>query len=324
MDKKKMSAGRISNYVILILFIVLVLIPFTNNTFSIFLFTRSFFYCLMAMGFTYILGWGGLSLMSVAFMYGIGCYSLAILNVKAKIPYWPAFLLSILIILAFCLIYSLTLLHAKGTAFLVVTLIAAQSINMIAKQWVSLTGGTNGINGLKVGSFFGIPLTSRTAKYYFFLIFAFVFYIFFKRLSYSPLALNLRGCRDEEKKVSSMGINTLVIRYVSIVVALFASGISGLLSVSYYTHVSSEMISMSTAIMVLFMSLLGGRGKIEGAMLGSVLYVLIEDLLSSWTDRYKMFIGIMFIIIVLFMPDGIFGIRFGKKGGNVGATAQKA
>ena len=309
----KLVPGAATNLIMLVLIILLALVPATNSNFMIFLFTRTFFYSLMAFGLTYILGWGGLSLMAVAFMYGIGCYSLAILQVKVGFTYWAAFGLSLLIILAISMIYTLTLLHAKGTTFMVITLIAAQSVNMIGKQWVSLTGGTNGINGLKLGTFFGIPLTGRIAKYYFFMAFAVGFYIFFKRLSYSPLALCLRGCRDEEKKVGSMGINKLSIRYVSIVIALFVSGIAGLLSVSYYTHVSADMISMSTAIMVLFMTLLGGSGQIEGALLGAVLYILIEDMLSTWTDRYKMFIGILFIIIVLFMPNGIFGLKFGKR-----------
>lgn len=324
MKNGRLAPGAGTNIVMLILIILLALVPAMNSNFMIFLFTRTFFYSLMAFGLTFILGWGGLSLMAVAFMYGIGCYSLAILQVKVGFTYWAAFGLSLLVILAISLVYTLTLLHAKGTAFMVITLIAAQSINMIGKQWVSLTGGTNGINGLELGSFFGIPLTSRTAKYYFFMAFAVLFYIFFKRMSYSPLALCLRGCRDEEKKVGSMGINKLAIRYVAIVIALFVSGIAGLLSVSYYTHVSADMISMSTAIMVLFMSMLGGAGRIEGALLGSVLYILIEDALSSWTDRYKMFIGILFIVIVLFMPNGIFGIRFGKKNRESSATAQKA
>ena len=161
----KLVPGASTNLIMLIIIVALALLPLTNNSFMIFLFTRTFFYSLMAFGLTYILGWGGLSLMAVAFVYGIGCYSLAILQVKVGFSYWTAFGLSLLIILGITMIYTLTLLHAQGTTFMVITLIAAQSVNMIGKQWVSLTGGTNGINGLRLGSFFGIPLTSRTAKY---------------------------------------------------------------------------------------------------------------------------------------------------------------
>jgi branched-chain amino acid transport system permease protein len=88
------------------------------------------------------------------------------------------------------------------------------------------------------------------------------------------------------------------------------AGVAGALSAYFYGLIAPDMLNLNACVMVLFIALLGGVNRLEGALVGALVYVLLEDFFSQYTERYQTIMGIFFVLIVLFLPNGIVGSKF--------------
>lgn len=293
--------------------VLLIAFPSFLPSFYVFLGTKILFLGLAAMSLVLIYGYGGmLSFAQVGFL-GITGYIIGIMTVSHGMDYGVAVLLAVVVSVGIGAGFGLVAIRTRGNYFLMMTLAFGQLLYLAALQWVEVTGGFNGITGIAVPSIFGFSQKDSNVIYYLVLAVVGACFLLLKRIVVSPYGLALQGARDNEKKLAALGYNAQMIRLIVVILSALFASIAGVLSTTFYSMIAPDMLNLSVSVTILFMVLIGGSKKFEGALLGSLIFIILQDVTSQYTERYNTIIGICFIIVVLFMPNGILGLKFRDK-----------
>lgn len=309
-----MSAAKLVLYGVLA--VAVLTLPYWVPRFQVFLAIRVLFLGLASMSFVLLAGFGGMiSLAQVAF-YGIAGYVVGIGSVYHGWPFGVAVPLALLAAVILGILFGFIAARSSGLYFLMMTLAMGQLMYNAAMQWASLTGGYNGINGIPSPELFGIAFDTNRSYYYFTLLPVVLAYLALRRIVRSPFGIALQGIRDGERRMAALGFDTRLHKHVAIVVSSFFAGLAGVIAAYFYGSVAPDVISLNAAVMILFVALLGGVSRLEGGFLGALAYVAIEDIGSQFTERYHTVIGIFFVLVVLFLPQGIASLRLRGRAGN--------
>ncbi len=283
------------------------LLPQFAEVFTIQLATRGMYLGILAMSFILLAGYAdmmSLAQMSFALMagyvIGIGVTDYG-MNQFLLIP------LAVLGAAVLAAIFGLIAIRAEKIYFLMMTLALSQLFYGVAFQWVSVTGGYPGIPGIDRPVIFGYSLLEANPLYYTTLIVTIVCYIVLRRLINSPYGKTLQGIRDNPSRMAALGYNVQLHRYLAIVISGTFAGIAGILIV-YFTGVAApSRANLLSSVRVVMAALVGGAGVLEGGILGGILIAFLISISSSLTTRYWSIIGTLFILIVMFMPNGLLG-----------------
>lgn len=292
--------------------LILLQVPSFVSRFSIVLLSRIMFMGLMSMSFALMMGYGGLASIAQGGIAGIAAYVVALGRVKAGWGYGQAVILAILIVMAISALFAICSMRVNGTEFMMMTLCLANLINMCSLQWVDLTKGYNGINGVKGPMINGIS-HSGTSKFYYVIAIVFpICYLLMKRLVKSPYGLAVQGMRDNARKMAAIGFNTKAIRVSLFTISGFFTAISGIMLTTFYSSMGPDYVNSKQSMLCLFMAVLGGIGHIEGALVGAAVYILLENFISEYTIYYSAVLGVIFTIAVFILPNGILGAPIWK------------
>ncbi|GAC1400611.1 MAG: hypothetical protein NVSMB52_14230 [Chloroflexota bacterium] len=176
-------------------------------------------------------------------------------------------------------------------------------------------GGIGGEKGPTIGSISFDPTTQPKSFYYLTLAIAAFVYIGLRYIIRSPFGLALQGVRDNPRRMRALGYWVEGQRVAAFTLAGFIAGLGGILYVWFFQNVSPDAINLSQTINVLVIAVIGGLVYFEGAFLGALVFVLVNNYASSysflgvnWTERYNTLIGLTFLVIVLFSPNGLIGL----------------
>lgn len=272
------------------------------------LLTRILAAALFVMSLDMVLGYCGIATLGHAAMFGTGAYAAGIVAVN-----WISDPLALLAVggVAGGLIALATgalILHARGLTLLMLTIAVAQIVQEVANKARDWTGGSDGLSGIDPAPVLGLfrfDLYGRTS-YLFALAVLIVGFLVARRIVRSPFGLACRGVREEPLRIAALGGSPrryLVSMYA--VAGVFA-GIAGALTAITSGIVGLDSVGFSWSAEAMIMLVLGGTGRLYGAVIGTVAFMAIHHILAS-TDpfHWMLFIGLFLMGIVLFLPGGI-------------------
>ena len=200
-------------------------------------------------------------------------------------------------------IYGLISMRTRGIGFLMVTLAAGMVVYGMAYRWSSVTGGTNGLPGIRrpggIGEYW---------QFYFLALAAFLLLTgALVVVGRSSFGLTLRGIRDSESRMVSLGYNVPLYKFGGMLVSGAVAGIAGVLSVWHSEYISPVAAGFPASATAMIMVALGGIGSVLGPLVGAVLVIGFQHVLSSGFERWSTLLGILFILSVIFAPQGIVG-----------------
>ena len=287
--------------------LLLVTLPWWASPLYLTLAIRIMFFSLLAMSLSFMAGQlNKVSLTQTAF-FGVAAYSVAILGVRYKIPFPYPPLVGLVLAVLLAALFGLVAIRTSGIYFLMITLALGQLTWALAHQWISMTGGYNGIPGIRAPRVWDIPFV-EPRNFYFALLIVFLICIAAMTLIVkSSFGLTLRGIRESPTRMAALGYPVFWIQYLAFIIAGTLAGVSGIFFAYFTWVVNPHSFSLSRSIWILLVSILGGMESLVGALLGTTILVLLEIELSQLTERYMTIIGLIFMLVVLFAPDGIIG-----------------
>jgi branched-chain amino acid transport system permease protein len=170
---------------------------------------------------------------------------------------------------------------------------------------VSVTDGDNGLRGLTRPMPFGISLDGATAFYYFALAVTIVGVALMAAFVASPFGAALRGTRDQPRRMGALGHAVWTVRWITFVYSGFWAAVSGLLFVYYNKYIHPASLSITSSAEALLGVIAGGSGTLAGPIVGAAIIVLLKNYVSGFIERWNMLMGFVFVLIVMFMPEGV-------------------
>jgi branched-chain amino acid transport system permease protein len=175
----------------------------------------------------------------------------------------------------------------------------------LAYRWASVTGGDNGISGITRPHFFGLDLGEAGYFYYFTLFIFLLVWIAIAILVRSPFGATIRGTKDQPRRMSALGFNVWLIRWITFTACGFFGSIGGIMYVYYHQFISPHSLSLANSAEMLLMVIAGGAGTLAGPVIGAALVMLLKNVASQYVDHWVTLLGLVFIFIVMFIPGGI-------------------
>ena len=279
------------------------------NDFYVNLASQILIYAVWALSLNLLVGAGMQSLGHAVYLGG-GAYVCAWLVANAGLGHAPAALATVGIIAVMAGLFGVLALRATGLGFLMITLALGQILWGVAYRWVDVTGGDNGIRLPTRPALLGITLNAPASFYWFALAVFALAVLFMWRIARSPFGASLRGTRDQPRRMTALGYNVWLIRWLAFVMAGAWGGVAGLLFVYYNKFVSPQTLSLQNSAEVLIMTILGGVGSITGPIVGAAIITIVKTVVSSYVERWNTLLGVLFVAVILFMPEGLIpGLR---------------
>ena len=289
--------------------IVLVTLPLVLSPYYVGLVVKMMVFALFAMSLDLLLGYAGMPSLGHAAYFGMGAYTTGLLALKAGSTVWFALPAGIAMAALTSIVFGLLALRTRGSYFLMITLALSQVLWGIAFGWRSLTGGDDGLPEVPRPNL-SLPwsMSDNTPFYYFVLLFFVVGTMVLVRIVASPFGYVLRGIRESETRMLVLGYNVWRYKLVAFVVAAAFAGLAGCLYVYFNRFVSPDYVHVVRSAEVLLMVILGGAGTLIGPAVGATLIVLLENLISTYTERWVTVLGIIYVLVALLAPNGIAGL----------------
>jgi branched-chain amino acid transport system permease protein len=259
---------------------------------------------LFAVSFSLLYGYTGLLSFGQGAYFAMGAYGFALALTGLNWPFPLCLLLGIVAGGLWALITGFVCVRLSGIYFGIMTVVIAQATFYIIFQWYGLTGGDDGIQGLRPPGFLAHP---RGYYYYTLAIVAATFWGYF-RLVNSPFGLSLKCIRENMLRATFVGLDVRKQRLKVFVAAGVISAIAGVLYAPFTRSVVPQMADWLTSGKAVFMGVLGGVYHILGPLVGAVVWVFLDAFVSGFTEYWPLIIGLIIFLIVFFMPGGLMGL----------------
>ncbi|ACZ40117.1 branched-chain amino acid ABC transporter permease [Sphaerobacter thermophilus] len=269
--------------------------------------TEIVIFSLFVMSLNLLVGYTGLPSLGHSAFFGTGGYAVALLAIRAHLSAVPALIVAVLAGIALALVTGPFVLRTSGAYFLILTLSLTQVLFGIVWLWRGMTGGDDGLPGVPRPElpFLTGLVGSWTNFYYVVLLVVAIAVATLWWIVRSGFGLTLVGIRENERIVEGLGYPTWWTKYIVYILAGGYAALAGGLFAYFKGYVGPGQLSWLTAGEALVMVILGGAGTFWGPVLGATVVLLLRYEVSSFTQRWETILGLVFILAVLFLPEGL-------------------
>jgi branched-chain amino acid transport system permease protein len=258
-----------------------------------------------------VLGYAGIATLGHALFFGLGAYTAGIIIVAG----WPepvtGLLFAVSVAALAALVTGALLLHLHGNTLLMLTLAFLILAHEVANQWTSVTGGDDGLQGVAAAPLLGLfdfDLRGHTRYWYAFTLLLLLF-LLARAIAGSQFGLALKGIRENAARMRAMGVPVRRHLVVIYTIAGAMAGAAGAVSAHSTGFVGLDTLGIALSANCLVMLVLGGWGRLYGAVVGATVYVVLHHFASNWNPFHWMFIvGAALILVVRFGKGGLLGL----------------
>ena len=312
MNQKKVSLLTLPRIVILVLLVVLAVCPHFLGVKNVTTLSRIFIFAVYAMAYDVLRGYTGFIHLGFALFVGGGAYFVGILFTQIAVTI-PVLLLAIVATVVYSALWSVLIskIATSGGSLLataMITMAFGEIVRNLMERLRSLTNGTDGL-------IFRLPkpLDNRTFLYYTCFVFLIVMLIVLRKFVNSPTGRVLQGIRENEQRAIFLGYDTNKARTIALVVAGVTAGLAGVMYGLLNRFVNTDALGMQMTYNAMLYSLIGGTGTLYGAIVGSGVVIVFQDVLLNLRgvapifERWLLFFGALYIVVIMYMPQGIVG-----------------
>jgi branched-chain amino acid transport system permease protein len=264
---------------------------------------RLMIFAMAATSLNLILGFGGMVSLGHAAYFGAGAYTVAILMQHGVLSAWISWPAAAAVGALLALVIGAISLRTRGVYFIMITLAFAQMIYYVFAS-LKAYGGEDGMT-LPRRSALAVDLASDTAFYYVVLgVVAIAIYLV-NRLINSRFGRVLQAVRENEVRLEAIGYPVFRYKLVTFVIAGALASVAGALLANHTSMVSPNLVHWSRSGSLMVMVILGGVGHFAGGILGAVVMLLLEEILSAYTIHWQLILGFLLLFAVLALPNGL-------------------
>ncbi|HEX9523248.1 MAG TPA: branched-chain amino acid ABC transporter permease [Reyranella sp.] len=274
---------------------------------------------LIALSLTFLGGYGGMVSLAQMSIAGLAGYMVAIFGIAGEAqggasslgwPWWIAVPIGVAIATLFAAFVGWLSVRTEGIYTIMITLAIGVSFYYLVNQNYSIFGGHEGFNQVHAPVVLDINFSQPMPYYYLALFWALAGYFLIKYLLRAPFGVALQGVRENARRMNALGFDVTAHRIAAYAVAGALAAIGGVLMVWYNNRISPGSVGVGTMLDILIIAVLGGMRHPIGPFIGAIVFVLVQnfaiDVIAR--ERFNLVIGIVFLSIVLFSPDGLLGL----------------
>jgi len=276
------------------------------------LFRRIMIFAIAALSLNLILGYGGMISFGHAVYLGVGAYAVGVLAHYGITNGWLQWALAIGASAVVAAAIGAVSIRTSGIYFIMITLAFSQMLYYLGIS-IEEFGGDDGMRLPKKSQFPGlIDLDNPVAFYYLVLSILVLVALLGHRLVNSRFGMVIRAARSNEARTRAIGFSPYPYRLAAFVIAGAVCGLAGALLVNHTAYLTPEFMNWTRSGELMFMVILGGMATTAGPVLGALALLLVEDVLSGWTQHWQIILGPLLVLSVLFFKRGLAGLLFGK------------
>jgi branched-chain amino acid transport system permease protein len=266
----------------------------------------------VALSVDILLGYAGLLSLGQAAYFGLSAYVSALLYLHVIQSFWAVWIAVIAVVGIFSVALGAVAIRAKGVYFALITFGAAEILSKIAHNTRAI-GGSDGLIGIPIPRIPLLPgvsldLSSNLVFYYFVLATLVLIYLGTRRVLGTPFGSVLRAIRDNADRVPYLGYHPFWYKLFAYVLAAQIAAFGGLIYPLLRGFVAPHLFGFEVSTKAVVVSLVGGIGTLLGPVVGSVIITFLESVIGSYTDRHLFVLGTIFVVFVMFLPDGLLGL----------------
>ena len=294
------------------LFSVPWLVPAIADRFWVNVIAEILIWSLLAASVNLLFGYVGLLSFGQALFFGFGMYGVAIGVETLALGFWPALGLGIVAPVAMAFVAGIFAVRLTWHYFAIITVVFSLIFYFLALTLKPLTGGDDGISFSLQATFkFGGAewgFASETFQYFFILATVALCLYAMRRLLGSPLGKAFMAIRDNDVRAALIGLNVYWLRLTAFVIAGFLAGLSGALFAFFGRYASASYMFYHVSGEAVVWAIVGGSGTLLGPLVGTSLFILVREVVSTHWQHHALIVGAVAILIVIFAPRGMVGL----------------